>query len=135
VKFLMPLFFILLSTSAAAVDFPIEISEYIDDVKVDAYIAKSDITEDSKWQPFTSRPPLSVEDSLKAVKKYLKSHTQLLHSTLLVIELRQIPHHESYWHYLVKIRSNIDNKLQTHFFVVLMSGKVIPAFKEPNSFK
>ena len=59
--------------------------------------------------PFASPPPLSINDALKAV--------------------------ENYWHYLIRLKSTIDNKPRADFFVVLMDGKVISAFKEPDSIK
>jgi len=132
---LIALFFVLLSQNVFAYNFPVEISEYMDNGKVDAYINKSDVNDESKWSPFEASVPLSVNDAINKVKDLLASKKTLTESSIIAIELKQIPHHKNYWHYLLKVESTIGHKRQNHFYVVLMSGKVIAAFKEPDSIK
>jgi hypothetical protein len=118
-----------------AYQFPIEIIEYIDDIKVFAYLDKNDINEKAKWTPLKSPPPLSIHQALQAVQKYIRSHEDFTRAPLISIELKQIPHHKDYWHYLVKVRVTADGKAQPHFFVVMMDGKVVSALREPESIK
>ena len=47
-KILIPLFFVLFSGKAMAIEFPIEVTEYIDDIKIDVYINKNDVTDKLK---------------------------------------------------------------------------------------
>jgi len=130
----IPLFVLLFSAKLYAYEFPIEITEYIDDVKVDAYISNNDINQALVWTPFESEPPLSMASALQAIQAYA-ANTDLSDMTLTGIELKQIPHHEKHWHYLVKIKSEVDEVVASHYFIVLMDGKVIPAIKEPESIK
>ena len=132
---LLPLLLFLLSSKVMAYEFPIEIIEYIDDIKIFAYLDKNDINEKAKWKPFKSPPPLSLHQALQAVHTYMKSHEGYADASLTGIELKQIPHHENYWHYLVKVRVAANEKVKPHFFVVLMDGKVVSALREPEAIK
>lgn len=134
-KKLLPLLFLLFSTGALAYDFPIEITEYIDNVKIVAYIDKKDIDKKLQWTPFNSSLPLSLTDALSAVQKYLDANSAFTGARFMSIELKQIPHHEKHWHYLVKVKYQLNGKIQPHFFVVLMDGKVISAIKQPEPIK
>lgn len=134
-KKLLPLLLLLFSGKALAFEFPIEVTEYIDDIKIVAYLNKSDVNELSHWVPFENQPPLSIYDALQAVQKYMIANSIYTGSTLTGIELKRIPHHEIYWHYVVKVRYKQDNKTWPHFFVVLMDGKVISALRKPESIK
>lgn len=134
-KKLIPLLFLLFSGKVLAYDFPIEVIEYIDDVKVVAYLNKSDIGKESEWTPFASPPQLSIHDALLAVQNHIKSDTSFTNLKLTGIELKQIPRYENCWHYLVKVRYSVEDETKPHFFVVLMDGKVISALKEPESIK
>jgi len=130
----LPILVLLFSAKLFAYEFPIEITEYIDDVKVDAYISKSDIDQELIWTPFDGAPPLSIAAALQAIQGYA-ANTDLADMTLTGIELKKIPRHEKHWHYLVKIKSEVDGIVESHYFIVLMDGKVIPAIKEPESIK
>jgi hypothetical protein len=132
---LLPLFFLLLNSNVLAFEFPIQVTEYIDDVKIDAYINQKDIAEDTQWMAFETPPPLSIQQALAAVQDFIRADNRFSDATLISIELKRIPHHESYWHYVVKARTKLDNEYLPHFFVVLMDGKVISAIKEPDSIK
>lgn len=132
---LLPLLLLLFSCNAFAVQFPIEITEYIDEVKVDAYINEADLNKTAKWTPFKSAPPLSVNDALAAIKRHIHADVNFANTTLIGVELKPVPGHAAYWHYLIKLKTVADGKSQPHFFVVLMDGKVISALKEPESIK
>ena len=132
-KSFVPLVFLLLTARALALEVPVEITEYIDDVKVIAYLHESDINEGPQWTPFESPPPLPIADALDAVHRYINSDAGFTHAALTGIELKPIPHHPMHWHYLVKVRFKLDGRPRPHFFVVLMDGKVISAIKRPES--
>jgi len=134
-KKLLPLLLLILSKNTLAFDFPIEITEYIGDIKISADINKNDINASPQWTPFESKLPLSIAEALAAIKTYLSTDSELIEATLTGIELKQIPHHESHWHYLVEVSCTNEDKIQPHFFIVLMDGKVIPALKRVNSIK
>ena len=131
---LLPFVILLFSKTLYAYESPIEIIEYIDNVKVVAFINKADIKKTSAWIPFKSKPPLTVEKALAKVKLFLSKNT-LKSLTMREIELKRVPHHNKYWHYLVKLSYKVNNQLQFHYFIVLMNGKVIAALKEPESIK
>ncbi len=128
-------FLLLVGGSAAAVEFPVEITEYFDDVKVDCYVRESDITAQSEWLPVDDNPPLAIRDALHAVRQYIGENDHLDDALVTGIELKPIPHYDHYWHYLVKATSSADRKSAPHFYVVLMNGKVISAFQEPDAVK
>jgi hypothetical protein len=126
---------LVLAGSARAFDFPIQVTEYVDDVRVVAYIDEQDMETETPWHPFEAAPPLSVEQALKAVAGQIASDEALAGARLAEIVLRRIPHHESYWHYMVKLKTDAPTPHHTHYYLVLMSGKVIPALKRPPSIK
>jgi hypothetical protein len=126
---------LLFSSQVFAVEFPIEISEYIDDVKIDAYINKEDLNKTSQWTPFESSPPLTINQALTAILNDEKSEIDFSHAQVIGVELKPVPRHKSYWHYLVKIKTVSEDSTEPHFFIVLMDGKVISAIKEPDSIK
>ena len=126
---------LVLSGKVLAVEFPIEITEYVDEVRIAAYINKEDIKNNVQWTPFEGPPPLSIHEALKSVQEYMKSDEDMASATLVEIELRPIPHHEKSWHYLVRMRYQSEDKVRPHFYLVLMDGKVISAIREPESIK
>lgn len=134
-KRLIPFLLLLFCGKAIAFENPIEIIEYIDDIKIVANIKKSDISNKAEWIPFTSPPPLSVGDALQAVQKYIMSNNAISDVKLRGIELKRMSHHKMVWHYLIKINYKIGDNTRPHFFVVLMDGKVISALQEPESIK
>ena len=75
-KKLIPLLFLLMSGRVLAYEFPVEVVEYIDDVKIVAYIDKNHISKISQWVPFESQPPLSIHDALQAVQKFMISNAE-----------------------------------------------------------
>lgn len=132
---LIPALLFLISGQALAVEFPLEISEYFDDIRIIAYVNQSDVDKEARWTPFQSPPPLSVRAALKEVQTHLKTDHVFANAELTSIELKPIPKQKDYWHYLVKIRYTQDGITRPHFFVVLMDGKVISALKQPDSIK
>ena len=131
---LLPLLVLLFSTKLYAYEFPLDVNEYIDDVKVVAYINNSDIKPELSWQPFAGVPPLSMAAALQAIQEYA-SKADLEDLTLTGIELKPIPQYENQWHYLVKVKSEVDEVLESYYYIVLMDGKVISALKQPDSIK
>ena len=131
----LPVLLILFSGSLHAFNFPVEIIEFMDDSRVAASINESDIDSSVGWVPFESAPPLSVADALDAIQTYLKARGETPDATLVEVELKQIPNHDAHWHYLVKFKVADDDTTQMNYFFVLMSGKVIPGVKQPQSVK
>jgi len=131
----MPFLLLLMSGKVLAFEFPIEITEYVDEVRIAAHINKEDIDKNIQWTPFQGPPPLSIQEALKAVQEHMKSDENMVSAKLVEIELRPIPHQEKSWHYLVRMRYQSGDKVQPHFYLVLMNGKVISAIREPESIK
>ena len=122
---------LLIAASAQAFDFPIQVIEYVDDTKVVASIQEEDMNAGQPWRPFEDAPPLSVEQALEAVAGAIASDPVLADATLDEIELRRVPHQENHWHYMVKLKTEAPTPHHTHYYVVLMNGKVVPALKQP----
>ena len=132
-RWLLALF--LVAGALQARPFPVEIIETLDDVKVVAFISDADIKSSVSWSPMSSAPPLSIAAAIQAIKKEMAGKHDLDKATINEIELKQIPYHADHWHYLVKVSATGNNHSIDHYFVVLMSGKVIRAIKEPESYK
>jgi len=126
---------LLLSGNAYSYEFPVEIFEYVDNIKVVAFINESDIDETVSWQPFQGPPPLSIGSAIEAIQGYISSDSRLPNASLMEIKLQQIPHHDAHWHYLVKIKTETGDKTRYDYFVILMNSKIIPAVREPQSYK
>ena len=128
---LLPLY----SVSVHALEMPIEIVEIVDNTRVVAFINESDIDNFADWKPFESTPALNVTDAVVSVKKFITENDGLKEAQVEEIVLRQIPHHEGRWHYMVKLKTERDEQVSYHYLVVLMNGKIIPAIREPSSIK
>jgi hypothetical protein len=126
---------LLFSARLQALEFPIEIIESIDNSRVVAFVNETDIDQDINWSPFTGEPPLTVAGALTAIQRQIATDPGLSGAALTEIGLRQIPHHETHWHYLVKLQTRADDKLLAHYFIVLMDGKVIRGLREPQAVK
>jgi hypothetical protein len=131
----LPLLFIFFSGCLHAYEFPIEIIEFMDNNRVAASINEADIDKSVDWVPFESAPPLSVAEVLKAIKDYLAERGEMTNAILDEVELKRIPHHEKHWHYLVKLHAPDEDRQHSSYFFVLMTGKVIPGVKQPQSVK
>ena len=121
--------------NAQASQYPIEVVEFIDNIRVAAFINEEDIDKSMTWIPFEGSPPLAIGDALGAIKARVADDPEYATMKLTEIELKQIPHHQTYWHYLVRIKTELDGKSRSHYFIVLMNGKVIQGIKEPSSVK
>jgi hypothetical protein len=121
--------------TARAYEFPIEVIEYIDNVRVVAFVYEKDLHAAQRWQPSDGPPPLEIGDALHVLRAYLAAEPALAGATLTAIELKSIPGLERQWHYLVRMRLPGDDRPHSGYFVVLMSGKVIQGLREPQSIK
>lgn len=124
------------SVNAQSYQPSIEVFERFDDVKLVAYINTSDIENYPLWHSLSEAPPLSIANAIQAVNELYKANNESIPAgTIKEIELREIPQHEKYWHYLIKIKVNNSEKPKYQVYVVLMNGKVIPAMLQPESYK
>lgn len=128
---LMALALLLISRHVAAFEFPIQLTEYLDDKKIVVSINESDIDKSLSWEPESGSPPLTMADALSAVRKQIATDGSKSVPELVEIELKQIPHHPLQWHYLVKMRVHNEDGEIPSYFVVLMNAKVIPALPRP----
>lgn len=132
---ILPLLFFLFSGNLQASQYPVEVVEFIDNIRVVAFINEADIDKTLSWIPFEGSPPVTVGGALGAIKGYVAADPEFAKMELTEIELKQIPHHQSYWHYLVRIKTTLEGKSRSHYFIVLMNGKVIQGIREPSSIK
>lgn len=133
----LSLFFLLLAAGNAQSFQPsIEIIEQFDDLRLVAFIDQQDINDYPEWQPVNGAPPLSIEHAVKAIKALKASnHEDMTVGSVSKIELRKIANHDNCWHYLIKMHSNDGESLKYEIYIVLMTGKVIPAIIEIESYK
>lgn len=132
---ILPAVLLLISSHLQADEYPVEVIEYFDNTKIVAFLNESDIVNTSTWYPSTSAPPLTIANAMDAVQKHVVPKVDSEKVSLVNIELKPIPNHKNYWHYLVKTRTTNPGKLANQYYVVLMDGKVVPAIMEPESFK
>lgn len=128
---LVPLY----SVSVHAYELPIEIFEIVDNARVVAFVNESDIDKSADWKPFAAAPKLGISDVTAAVRKYADGNEETKGAALVEVSLRQIPHHEGKWHYMVKMKTEVDEQVRYHYLVVLMNGKIVPAIREPSPIK
>lgn len=128
---LMAILMILTSQCVLAFEFPIQITEYLDDKKIIVAINESDIDKTLSWMPESGAPPLTIVGALDAVRKKIGINGAEPVAELLEIELKQIPHHPLQWHYLVKMINRHGGEQTPVYFIVLMNAKVIPALPRP----
>ncbi len=127
-KWMLP-FLLVISANVQARSFNTEIIEYIDEVKVIAFINEDDITAAAQWDPMTQAPPLTIADVIRIIKKQATDKHDLDKLTVIEFELKEIPNHKNYWHYLVKVKVNDKSDHSADFYVVLMNGKLISAIR------
>lgn len=125
--------FSLYSIAAHALEMPNEIFEYVDNARVVAFVNESDIEEAAVWRESGSAPALDVSSVAALSHDYAERFEATRGAVLDEIVLRRIPEHEGRWHYMVKMHTERDGELRDHYLFVLMSGKVIPAFSEPDT--
>lgn len=128
----LPILILILSANAHALQSKIEILEQFDNLKMVALIDRKDIDSNPEWDPNVSEPPLTLVQAIQAVKDFNNTSEPI--GAIREIEIRPIPKHDKNWHYLIKIENNAMNT-KYNIYIVLMSGKVIPAMIEPQSYK
>ena len=116
-----------------AFQFPLEIIDYMDDATIIVYAKKNDINKTSTWIPGEGSLPLSVDDLVSKVNIWLKTQPNMINLKINEIELKKVKKHEkeNYWYYLIQLH----NKNNTQYIAVLMNGQILPAIKEPKSYK
>ena len=123
------------SNSVLAFQFPVEMIEGVEGARVVVNINKEDLEKEVSWTPFESAPPVTVADALGIVREHLANNPALKEATLREIQLRRIPRHENNWHYMVMVETLREGNPVLHYYVVLMSGKLYTAIREPESYK
>ncbi len=123
------------SVNVQAIELPIEIFEYVDNARVVAFVKESDIDAADDWKPDGSAPALSINNVAAIANEYAAGNEGMNGATIEEIALRRIPHHEGKWHYMVKMKTETEEKVRYHYLVVLMNGRSIPAIREPSSIK
>ncbi len=116
------------ATRAQMVEFPLELIEYIDDVKVVTFVPPSALASAPTWDPMREPVPLSLQQALDRVRGRLGADDYRLSS----VELKPIPGHHGHWHYLVRLKAR-DGR--PRYFSVLLDGRLLPATHEPESYK
>lgn len=92
------------------------------------FVAEQDIASSPTWKPDAEAPPLSVEEAIQAVRGFGKDLDSS--NAIAEIDLRPVPNHDGFWHYLIEVS---DDEMSHKFsvFIVFMNGKVVPAIVEP----
>ncbi len=116
-----------------AFQFPLEIIDYMDDATIIVYAKKDDINKTSTWIPGDTAPPLTIEKLVSTVNSWLKTRPKMQNLKINEIELKQVHKHEkdNYWYYLIQLK----NKQNVKYIAILMNGQILPAIKEPKSYK
>jgi hypothetical protein len=127
----------LISGNVLADQFPVEIIEYFNDTKVVVYVNESDIEKAPIWNPTKGAPPLTIAMLIKDVQEWNSSAPDLAGMQIHEIELKPIRHHEKQdrWYYLVHLTGPKSKHSGRQYLAVLMNGKIVPAIREPASFK
>ncbi len=126
-RLLLPL---LLATTplAQTMEFPLELIEYIDDVKVVTFMPPSALASAPTWDPMRQAVPLSLQQALDQVRTHLENDGH----QLTTIELKPVAGHRGHWHYLVRLRAP-DGR--PRYFSVLLDGRLLPATHEPEPYE
>ncbi len=127
---------LLLFSTLTHAAFPVEIFEYLDNVKLVAFIQQQDIDNSQSWSPEQGEPPLGIKQVIEATMKNCQDDKNIINPAIKRIELRPVPQNPDHWHYTVMVGAGAaGEKQQNHYYVVLMSGKVITAIREPEGYK
>jgi hypothetical protein len=123
--------------SAIAGQFPLEIIERFADARIVVYVQQSDIDKEPSWDPSSGEPPLTIAQLVKKVQAWQARDAKLASATIRKIELKPILHHQKQdrWYYLIQLKKLDEEQPGTYYLAVLMSGKIVPAIKEPESYK
>lgn len=128
---LITLAIVMSATGAFASESNIDLYERFDDIRVVTVINIEDINNSPKWNPGFDPLPLSVDGAIQSIRDFIKQPNML--GTIEEIEIRTIKNYPGYWHYLFKVATNDTNSSGYKMYAVLMNGKVIPAFIEPDA--
>ena len=121
--------FSFLISNAYAYQPKVEIIEQFDNLKMIAFIHKDDINSNPEWNPNLEAPPMTTIEAIQALKSSIKAL-----GSIKEIEIRQIPKHNTQWHYLIKVADETMSS-KVSIYVVLMNGKVIPGIIQPQGYK
>jgi len=121
---------LVLSCNASALQSTTGLFEQFGDFRLVVYVEDQDIVSSPPWNPDSDALPLSVTEAIQALKDFNRNLDSS--NSIVEIDLRPVPNYEEFWHYLIEVR---DDDMSNNFsvFVVLMSGKVIPAIIEPEA--
>ena len=130
---LITLIILISATSAYASQSNVELYERFDDFRVVAVINIEDINNSPIWNPGFDPLPLSVDGAIQSIRDFIKQPNLI--GAIEEIEIRTIKNHPGHWHYLFKVSTNDTNSSGYKMYAVLMNGKVIPAFIQPDAIK
>jgi len=128
---------LLFGHSAGATQFPLEIIEHFDDTKIVIYVQQADVDQAPTWEPGRGAPPLSIEQLVKSVTAHNSGTPGSAEFQIRKIELKPVlrnPKRNS-WYYLLRLKAIRDGRPEIEYLAVLMSGKVLPAIREPDPYK
>lgn len=121
------------ATSAYASQSNVELYERFDDIRVVAVINIEDINNSPVWNPGFDPLPLSADGAIQSIRDFIKQTNMI--GAIEEIEIRTIKNHPGHWHYLSKVATNDTSSSGYKMYAVLMNGKVIPAFIQPDAIK
>lgn len=128
----LSIFVFVFSANAHSYQPRVEIIEQFDNIKMVAFINEDDVNNNPEWMPGDNAPPLTIAEAIEAVNSF--NNKTKTTKPVVEVEVRQMPKRKNNWHYLIKV-SNSAIRSKYDIYVVLMSGKVIPAIIEPQSYK
>ena len=130
---LITLVIVISATSAYASQSNVDLYERFDDFRVVAVIKKEDINNSPTWNPGMDPLPLSVDGAIQSIRDFIKQPDMI--GAIEKIEIRGIKNYPGHWHYLFKVATDDTNSSGYKMYLVLLNGKVIPAFIEPDAIK
>lgn len=134
---ILPVLFLIFVANASAMQFPLEIIERFDEFRIVVYANQSDIDTAPAWNPGAGAPPLSIEKLLQIIARQSKDDARLHNAEIQKVELKPIHGDQAgnHWYYLVQMKVFTGEHPSMQYIAVLMSGKVLPAVREPDSYK
>jgi len=130
---LLSLVIIISATSAYASQPSVDLYERFDDIRVVSVINIEDINNSPMWNPGFDPLPLSVDGAIQSIRDFIGQPGLI--GAVDKIEIRTIKNYPGHWHYLFKMTSDDTDSSGYKMYAVLMNGKVIPAFIEPDAIK
>ena len=136
-RFLSALVLMFVVNANAAMQFPLEIIERFDEFRIVVYATQTDIDKAPTWEPDEGAPPLSIEKLLLVIDKQESKEPRLHKAKIQKIELKPIREYQAghHWYYLVQLKVFTGEHPAMQYIAVLMNGKVLPAVREPDSYK